>query len=53
MPTKKSKQDLAPKANPRGGAIKVNDNFTLLRNAKPGKKDLSPKKSPRGGKRIS
>jgi hypothetical protein len=53
MATKKSKKDLEPKANPKGGAIRVNDNFTLLRSAKPGKKDLSPKKSPRGGKRVS
>ena len=53
MAPKKSK-DLAPKKNPKGGAKYAgNDNFTLVRNAKPGKKDLSPKKSPRGGKKIA
>ena len=53
MATKKSK-DLAPKKNPKGGGIRLsNDNFTLVRAAKPAvKKDLSPTKNPKGGKKA-
>jgi hypothetical protein len=43
MATTKSK-DLSPKKNPKGGRIVKNDNFTLIRAAKP-KKDLSPSTS--------
>jgi hypothetical protein len=57
--TKKTK-DLPPKKSPKGGRSQLgqsggfNDNFTLVRAAKPKvKKDLSPKTSPKGGKKLS
>ncbi len=54
MAGSKKAKDLSPKKSPKGGGVRLqNDNFTLVRAAKPAiKKDLSPKSSPRGGKKT-
>ncbi len=56
MAGSKKTKDLSPAKNPKGGLIRKpvgNDNFTLVRAAKPAiKKDLSPKSSPKGGKKT-
>ncbi len=55
MAGSKKTKDLSPKSNPKGGrkAPGPNDNFTLVRAAKPAiKKDMSPKSNPKGGKKV-
>ena len=49
----KKTKDLPPKKSPKGGRLAANDNFTLVRAAKPKvKKDLPPKRSPKGGLKM-
>ena len=55
MAVSKKKKDLAPKkpSAVKGGGKNLNDNFTLVRHAKPAvKKDLPPSKNPKGGKKA-
>lgn len=48
--TKKAPKDLRVKTpNVKGGKLAVNDNFTLLRAAKPAKKDLPVNKDVKAG----
>jgi hypothetical protein len=49
--TKKATKDLHPKtASVKGGKLAGNDNFTLMRAAKPSKKDLPAGKDIKGGR---
>ena len=53
MSGKKSK-DLSPKSSKpvKGGGLKLNDNLTLVRAAKPAKKDLPAGKDIKAGKKA-
>ena len=55
-PAKKNK-DLSPKSGSRvkGGKLAVNDNWTLVRGAKPApkKRDLPSRKDVKGGKKVA